>query len=90
MKNVWFIYHGWGLLLLQIIAWHTVAYFVNVTAVIALTLGFNKFFLAFKIVWVFVFNVYYGGVSPLGHDPSSSLVWKHNMHILLFYFYLEL
>ena len=66
------------------IAWHTAAYFVNVMGVTTLTVGFNKFLSTFEMVWVFIFNVYYGGVSPLGHERGSTLVWKRSMCILSF------
>ena len=79
------MYHGWGLLWLWPIALHTTAYFFNVVVVTSLKVEFNKIFSAFEMVWIFVFNVYYGGVSPLFHEPHSTLVWKCNMYILLFY-----
>ena len=70
---------------LRPIAWHTVAYFVDVMAVTTLIVGLINFFSAFEKVWDFVLNDYYGGVLPLGHEAGSALVWKCNMYILLFY-----
>ena len=85
MSNVWFIYRGWGLIMGMANNLEYCCIFVNVVAITTLTLGFNKFFSTFEMVWVFVFNVYYGGVSPLSHEPGLALVRKQNKFNRLFY-----